>query len=122
MSKIIADIDKINTLRMTDSIDIYGFKDPQIVMQEGRNFIIVKEGRKIKTFNDFKKLKDRKEKYENKDIGIVFTGNDEKKIDFHENITDKLYNKSYFGGSNNYYEKYIKYKTKYIELKRSLTY
>jgi hypothetical protein len=125
MSKIIADLSKdtskkINLYKINDSVDIYGFKDPKIVIQEGRNFMIVKEGRQIKTFNDFKNLKDRKDKYKNKDIGIVFTGDNDKKIDFHDNITDKLYSQSYFGGGNNFYDKYLKYKTKYIELKKSL--
>ena len=126
MSKIISDADKdklknLDTFKISDILSISGFKDPKIVTQNGRSFMIIKEGRKIKTFNDFKNFKDRKKKDDNKDIGIVFNKIDDAiKIGIEENITDKLYNQSYFGGSNNYYNKYLKYKTKYIELKKSL--
>jgi hypothetical protein len=126
MSKIISDADtdklkKLDTFKISDILNISGFKDPKIVTQNGRSFMIIKEGRKIKTFNDFKNFKDRKEKDENKDIGLVFNKvGDDIKLGIEDNISDKLYNKSYFGGDNSYYNKYLKYKTKYIELKKLL--
>ena len=126
MSKIISDADtdklkKLDTFKISDILNISGFKDPKIVTQNGRSFMIIKEGRKIKTFNDFKNFKDRKEKDKNKDIGLVLNKVDDAiKIGIEDNITDKLYNKSYFGGGDNYYNKYLKYKKKYIELKKLL--
>ena len=128
------------------NVDIYGFKNPKLILESGRNFMVVKEAKKEKTFREFKNkrdwnIRDWKNENEKKDIGIVltkeklpdvtidptldlkFTGKipDDYKInmDIKDNITDLLKN-NMLGGSNNYYDKYIKYKNKYIELKKSI--
>ena len=110
-------------LNIRESVEIYGYKEPKIVLQEGRNFMVVKEGRKIKSFNDYKNDKDKKEKDNLKDTGLIFQKNsDTIKLEVKDNITDVLYNQRILGGSNiNYYDKYIKYKTKYIQLKNKLS-
>ena len=136
----------LDELRISNNVNISGFKNPQLVMQSGRSFMVVKEGKEPKTFRDFKNKRDWtaadwKKENEKTDIGIVFTKDKlvapkidpsigfkgkieddfEIKMDIKTNITDLLYKKQMLGGNNdNYYNKYIKYKTKYIELKKSI--
>ena len=110
-------------INIRESVDIFGYKEPKIVLQEGRNFMVVKEGRKIKSFNDYKNDKDKKEKDNLKDTGLIFKkNNDTIKMDIRDNINDVLYKQRILGGANiNYYDKYIKYKTKYNQLKNKLS-
>jgi hypothetical protein len=76
-------------LNIRESVEIYGYKEPKIVLQEGRNFMVVKEGRKIKSFNDYKNDKDKKEKDNLKDTGLIFQkNNDTIKLEVKDNITD----------------------------------
>jgi len=97
-------LDKKNEPEFNNSFDIYGFKDPKIILQSGRNFIAVKE---------------REDLTNKKNRGVVFTKDDGAlKIDVKDDINEALYKPPFLGGSINFYDKYIKYKTKYIELKR----
>jgi len=82
-------------------LDIAGFKNPKIIIQEGRDFTIVTE-----TIH----------KDDSKNIGVIIKDNN-KDI----KIEDSLYTKSkYMGGGDIYYQKYLKYKNKYLSLKNQI--
>ena len=89
-----------------DIINIYGFEKPKVIIQEGRNFLIVKES---------------KNKKDTDNLGVVI--NDKKENDINElkitnNIDCKIKNNKF--GGDLFYNKYLKYKNKYLKLKNKL--
>jgi hypothetical protein len=73
-----------------EPIDIYGFKDPKIVKQSGRDFIIVKERHRNKILQN--------NKYTD-DIGLLFKKDkDDINMDVIDEINYKLYKKPSLGG------------------------
>jgi len=84
-------------------VNISGLKKPKIKLQEGRNFMIIKD-----TVN--KNNKDN--------LGVVITeGEKDIEIKVMNNI-EKDYDPAIEGGGDYYYEKYMKYKIKYLALKK----
>jgi hypothetical protein len=85
---------------------IVNLEKPKIILQEGRKFLVIKQS---KYSNDEKNIG---VVIRNKDYGINLTVTN--------NINDQL-NKNQLGGNNDfYYQKYLKYKSKYLELKNKL--
>ena len=98
-------IDEESLKKINGPVDIYGFKDPQIIMQSGRNFIAVKE---------------RGERKDILNMGIIFQKEgDALNIGIKDNLEEIIHKNPQLGGNMNYYHKYIKYKTKYMLLKNS---
>jgi len=79
-------------------LQINGFKKPNIIIQEGRDFTIIKE-----TIH----------KDDSKNIGVIMKDN-KKDIKIEDDLNSKI---RYMGGVDIYYQKYLKYKNKYLSLK-----
>jgi len=84
--------------------NISGLKEPKIIIQEGRNFTIVKETRS---------------KNDKDNLGVIINEGDETEIKVMNNLNQD-FEPRMAGGDANYYGKYMKYKIKYIELKAQL--
>jgi hypothetical protein len=81
--------------------NISGLKEPKIIIQEGRNFTIVKETRN---------------KNDKDNLGVVINEGAETEIKVMNNINQD-FEPRMAGGDAHYYEKYMKYKIKYLSLK-----
>jgi hypothetical protein len=82
--------------------NISGLKEPKIIIQEGRNFTIVKETRN---------------KNDKDNLGVVINEGAETEIKVMNNINQD-FEPRMAGGDAHYYEKYMKYKIKYLALKK----
>jgi len=82
-------------------LDIAGFKKPKVIIQEGRDFTIITE-----TVN----------KDDSKNIGVIIKDHS-KDIKIEDSLNTKA---KYMGGGDIYYEKYLKYKNKYLRLKNQI--
>ncbi len=77
-------------------VDIYGYKNPKIIIREGQNFTGVKENN-------------------NKDnSGVILV---DKKDNIDVELTDKFKERINQLGGNHYYTNYLKCKEKYLQLK-----
>ena len=85
--------------------NISGFKEPKIIIQEGRNFTIVKETRN---------------KNDKDNLGVVITENGETEVKVMNNINQD-FEPRMAGGDAHYYDKYMKYKIKYLALKKQIS-
>ena len=80
---------------------------PKIIIQEGRDFLIVKE---------------TKNKNDEKNHGIIVNKKDDfTELKITDNINEKIKLNMLGGNDDIYYNKYLKYKYKYLELKNKLS-
>ena len=80
-------------------ISVYGMKKQEIIIPNGRDFMVIKESAH------------KDDKY---NVGLVFKGKN--LITIETDLNEKI---KKMGGSQDYYNKYLKYKNKYLQLKSS---
>ena len=80
------------------NLNIDGLEKPEVIMQNGRSFTIIKESKYV---ND------------DKNVGLIIDKN-KKEITIKNNINRDI---TLLGGDK-YYNKYLKYKIKYLKLKK----
>ena len=81
-------------------ISVYGMKKQEIIIPNGRDFMVIKES---------------VHKDDKHNVGLVFKGKD--LITIETDLNEKI---KKMGGSQDYYNKYLKYKNKYLQLKSSV--
>jgi endonuclease/exonuclease/phosphatase family metal-dependent hydrolase len=87
----------ISNTNKPSGIAVYGMKKQEIIIPSGRDFMVIKES---------------VHKDDKNNIGLVFKGKD--LITVETDLNEKI---KKMGGSQDYYNKYLKYKNKYLQLK-----
>ena len=89
----------ISNTNQPSGISVYGMKKQEIIIPNGRDFMVIKES---------------VHKDDKHNVGLVFKGKD--LITIETDLNEKI---KKMGGSQDYYNKYLKYKNKYLQLKSS---